>query len=131
MYTGSISAKRLGAVFNAAALPMVYGIDADDAGDKLDATVGADMGYGDTDVGIRQGNFTFRCLIDVAGGVTPLQPRDQLTDFEYFYDTVLSPLPAISAAKCIVLSARRTGEVRGRWEYTVTIDTRGQYTVNS
>lgn len=128
MYTGSISAKKLGANVNAAAVPMIYGMDVDDAGDELDATVGEDLGYGDTDVGVKQATFTLRLLVDVVSGAsTSFTPGTQLTNFAMYYDRTGAAV--ITAAKVIVTNARRTGEVRGRWEMTVAFKTRGAYTI--
>ncbi len=128
MYTGTISAKRLGASVNAAAIPMVFGLDADDTGDDLDATVGDDDGFGDSDVGVRQMSFTVRIRIDVTVGVSSIRTGDQLTNFAFFYDR--NQPAAITAAKVKVMNAKRTAEVRGQWEYTLALKTRGAYTIN-
>lgn len=128
MYTGTISAKKLGANVNGAAIPMVYGLEADDTGDELDATVGDDEGYGDSDVGVRQATFTVRVRIDVAVGVSSIKTGDELTNFAFYYDR--TGTAAITAAKVKVMNARRTAEVRGQWEYTLTLKTRGEFVIN-
>lgn len=129
MYTGTISAKRLGAAVNGGLISMVYGLDADDTGDDLDATVGDDNGYGDSDVGIRQMTFTIRIRIDVTAGVSSIKTGDELTSFALYYDNTGNP--AVTAAKVKVMNARRGAEVRGQWEYTLTLKTRGAYVINA
>lgn len=129
MYSGTISGKKLIASIGGSFLAGNFSWTFRDAGDELDATTGADRGFGDTDVGVVQGEGTLNVFIEIASGIsTLLVAGAQLTSVALFYD-IDDATPAVECPIIKVLEVERRGEVKGRFEATIRFKTRGEYSV--
>lgn len=126
--TNTISGMGLGGTIGGNVISGVYRYSFRETVDDLDATVGADAGFTRTDTGCGGAEITLSCYFDLAEAVfSPFRAGSWVEDLSLYDDLLSTPFATIPKAK--VVSAEKTGEVRGKLEYTVTIKTWGIYEV--
>lgn len=124
----TISGKGLGGMVGANTISGVYRYTLRVTADELDGTVGSDAGYTRTDTGCLTGEISLSCVFDLAeAAFVPFAAGEWLEDLTLYDDLLATPFATIPYAK--ITSAEKTGEVRGRLEYTITAKTWGSFTL--
>lgn len=94
--------------------------------DELDGTTGFSAGFEVVEPGVKGGTLTMRCYFDLlAGGFAPFQAGAYATNIA-LRDHPDAP-PFLSIPLGLVTEAEKTGEVKGRLEYNITIRTVGAF----
>jgi hypothetical protein len=108
----------------------LFELEFDPQVDELDATTGADGGFGDVDTGVIQGMVRARLYVDVSASVyLSIVAATTITNVNLYLDltspTSLCTLPIIK-----VLSTPIRARVRDSWQIDFMAKTRGTFTVN-
>ncbi len=134
MYATTISGKRISMTYGGGPITIVGLVEMtfDPQVDELDATTGADLGYGDVDTGVMQAVVEIKIIIDVDANPYPtLFASTLLTNVALYRDPALNIIPIVDIPYLKILSSPTTAQVRGRWEATIRGKSRGVYTINS
>jgi hypothetical protein len=121
----SISGKYMTFTVGGVEVAGNYAWDADEGGDVLDATVGANNGWEKEDMGVQSLHVTVKGYMDLTDGVyVPIRRGTILSDVE-FYRTSADVTPAFAAAEMLAARSRQGGEVRGKIEWNAELHSRG------
>jgi hypothetical protein len=132
MYSGTISGKKLGVTIGNAntVLIGVFELQFDPQVDELDATTGADNGFGDVDTGVMQAEVTMTMYVDVTNSqFLTIVAGTLLTNVKVYLSLgAITPLATIPFLK--VLSTPIRARVRDSWQIQFRAKSRGEFTVN-
>lgn len=123
----SISGKYLTATVGGTAIDGTHSWEADHQVDDLDATVGNDGGFTDTDAGCESLSVRVQFYFDLTtGAAAGLRPGTELTNVNLY--RVASSDLAYTIPTAIVVGRTFSAQVRGRLEVTATIKNKGTFT---
>jgi len=121
----SISGKYLTCSINGVEIAGNYAWDADEGGDVLDATVGADRGWERENMGVQNLHVTIKGYMDVSTGqYTRVRRGAEITNLE-LYRHIDDATPAFSVSEALAVRSRQGGEVRGKVEWSCEVHSQG------
>lgn len=126
----SISGKYLTVAIGDNELAGNYGWTAEEGGDVLDRTVGADGGKEREDMGVENCHITIKLYLDIATGQPSLVKRGTVLNSLKLYRNRDDATPAFDIPEALVVRRTQGGEVRGKMEVSCEIHTQGDYTEN-
>ena len=128
----SVSGKYFRGRLGASVIVGLYEFTVDEEGDRLDATDAESDGKGDTDVGVTQLRVRLRGNHKIGDGPWPgMSAGTELTDLKlYLQSTSGSSLtgPYWDVPLAVVVRGSQPVSVRGKIEWEVEVDSKGDYT---
>ncbi len=124
----SVSGKYLTATINGTVIEGNYAWEAEEGGDVLDRTTGADQGAARQDMGVQDCRVSIRGYMDVVTGqYTPVRRGTVIENLELFR-TDADVTPAYSIPEALVSRSKQKAEVRGKVEWDCDCLANGEYT---
>ena len=125
----SISGKKLTCLVDGVELSDNYEWSADEGADMLDRTCGKHGGHEFEDAGVEHHHYTVKGYLDIATGeVGRVRQGTLLTDVQLYVD-LDDPTPIYVLTDAIVARFSLGGQVKGKFEYTAEIHSRGDAVV--
>lgn len=127
----AVTGKKIGMKIGVTTFTALVGWTVDEKADELDQTTSADMGYGNPDSGVIQASISLKGLasVDVAHLYAPVRAGTLITTLK-LYREIDDTTEAFNFPFALVIDSSMSGEVRGRFEISASLKSRGSYTYN-
>jgi hypothetical protein len=126
----TISGKYLTVYLDGVELRSNYAWTAEEGGDVLDRTVGADLGYENEDMGVQNLHVTIKLYLDIATGEPSRVRRGTVLENLALYRNVEDAIAAYELPLALVVRRTQGGEIRGKMEVSCEVHSKGPYTDN-
>lgn len=126
----SISGKKISAKIGIATVVGLVGWTVDEDAQELDGTTAADGGYENPDDGVWGATIQIKGILDIETGVyTPIRRGTLIANLNLYRD-IGDVTPAYTFPLAKVFKSTQGAEIRGRFEVSATIKSKGVYAYN-